>query len=210
MTTHSPLRMTDTMLPLTLEAYLQMASSVGIGGSREPSVDSVYLVHRLIDYLRRTTDVPVITGDARGIDAIAADRFRDGRGTVLAVNKTLASARGYAYALISRTVAVVERVAATPGSVWVAFPDKPMPVTRFMDPHPDNTRYPLTCFTGNGGTWGATLYAASLGLRCIVGLPEPMTLPHTEAWPFEDHGGGWWSVHVRPPVIAPKQQGFLL
>ena len=171
----------------SLPQLIASASVVGVSGSRAPSVASVAACRSALAGLAASSSV--VTGCARGIDAVA-------RALCPSVRVIRASAFGTGRgALAARSIAVVRAVASGgPASLWLSFPSGPCPAGL----HP--SRQPGACFSGHGsGTWASAALAVGLGVPALVFLPPSVAVP--PAWPLVPVIGAAGWVRFRPAVV---------
>ena len=174
-----------------LSHLFSSASVVGVSGSRAPSPASVVVCRWAVGQL--APGASVVTGCARGIDAVA--RLARPSSSVVRAS-AFGVGRG---ALAARSVAVVRAVAAGgPSALWLAFPSGSCPVGVLP------SRQSSACFSGHGsGTWASLALAVGLGVPALVFLPAGVPAP--SAWPLAPVPGcagprGVW-VRFRPAVV---------
>jgi len=189
------------MLPATVSSLLASAAVVGFSGSRAPSPASLAAVQLVAAGLAPA--VPVVVGDARGIDQHAAQLLPAARvfqassfgiGHAPGINRPL-SVRAQ---LVMRSIACVRACA---GGVWCAFPAHACPA----DLRP--ARSSSACFNGSGsGTWASLAFAIGSGVAPLVFLPLSIVPP--AAFGLVSAGQGW---HVAGELgwAAPAPAGQL-
>jgi hypothetical protein len=165
------------MLPATVSSILASAAIVGFSGSRTPTPVSLAAVQLVAAVLAPA--MPVIVGDARGIDQHAAGLLPQARVFRASAYRSPHSARS-AYAM--RSIACVQACA---GGVWCSFPARPCPAG--LRPSSSSA----TCFNGSGsGTWASLAFAIGSGCTPIVFLPAGIVPP--AAFGLVNASHGWY------------------
>ena len=163
-------------LPPRVAAILTGAAALGISGSRRPPASSLAALSAA---LRATpTGIPVLVGDAQGIDAYAR-QIRPGARMFVA-----ADYGDGPQSFAARSITCVRATVAA-GGIWCAFPADSCPAG--LAPSASSRR----AFSGLGsGTWASLALALGLGVPALVYLPPGVPAP----WPaLSAIEGGWWS-----------------
>lgn len=175
------------VLPSSISQLIGGALAIGISGSRRPAPVSLAALAALVAQL--PADVPVLVGDAPGVDRRASELLPQAR--VFHVASYGAGSGAFA----ARSIACVQACASARG-VWCAFPAGPAPAG--LRPSARSS----ACFAGFGsGTWASLAFALGLGLPAVVYLLANVSAP--AGWALVAVGDGW---HMFEP---PTQYAFL-
>lgn len=170
------------------------APVAAFAGSRALAADLAPVVADLVASLA-ASGFEIATGCARGADAFV-------RAACPAAHVVRAASFGRGVgALVARSVAMVRLAASRPGSLLVAFVDRPCPAGLAPSPRPHD------CFAGFGsGTWATIALAAGLGLPVLAVWcsPEPPAWPAWQA--CRPVGAGPLAVSARPAVLLLPAQ----
>lgn len=157
-------------------AILAGAAALGVSGSRRPSAASLSAL--AVALRAAPSAVPVLVGDAAGIDAHAR-QIRPGARVFVA-----ADYGDGPQSFAARSIACVRATVAA-GGIWCAFPASPCPAG--LAPSASSRRM----FAGYGaGTWSSLALAVGLGLSALVYLPSGVPAPWAALTAIQ---GGWWS-----------------
>jgi len=163
-------------LPPRVAAILTGAAALGISGSRRPSVATLASLSAALR--AAPIGIPVLVGDAQGIDA-RAHQIRPSARVFVA-----ADYGDGPQSFAARSITCVRATVAA-GGIWCAFPSSLCPVG--LAPSASSHR----AFSGHGsGTWASLALALGLGLPTLVYLPPGVPAPWCALSAIEC---GWWS-----------------
>ncbi|MEI6776217.1 MAG: hypothetical protein WCK70_04920 [Chloroflexales bacterium] len=165
-----------TSISAPVATLLSSAAALGISGSRRPPAASLAALSAAL--CAAPTGIPVLVGDAQGIDARARQIRPSARVFVAADHGD--GPQSFA----TRSITCVRATVAA-GGIWCAFPASPCPAG--LAPSASSRR----AFSGHGsGTWASLALALGLGLPTLVYLPPGVPAPWSALSAIE---GGWWS-----------------
>jgi hypothetical protein len=173
-----------TSLRSPVSALLVGVVSIGVSGSRSPSVPSLSALRSALSSVVGAVPRRVSVGCAAGVDAVVRGAFVGSPSLlVFSAASPRFSRAGVVGALALRSAACVRSVARGSRGLLLVLPSGSCP----------SGVSPSRSFRGCGsGSWGSAALAVGLGRRVVVWLPASVSLPAWSGFSWSAVGGGWW------------------